>query len=263
MRKRDAFAMIRQLGFPSIFITQSVAETKQKDLLKCLGKTVHNKEYTSEEIDTMDYRTKCELIQGHSPTLVCFCENHFNIFMKDVVNSKCKPIGEVTDYFWRKEFASRGAIHVHWFAYLNDAPVYGESSNEYVADYYDKIISCYFDVPEKHKEYINYQIHRHSKYCHLGKLKHCRFSFPQPPMPYTCILEPFLAEDIERENEGEQSWSHIHNYLESYGLGTNVTESFSDMLIQLDMTMDQYINGVCSSITCHKFSPRENLVKLE
>ena len=113
MRKRDAFAMIRQLGFPSIFITQSVAKAKWKDLLKCLGKTVHNKEYTSEEIDTMDYKTKCELIQGDSPTLVHFFENCFNIFMKDDVNSKCKPIGEVTDYFWRKEIASRGAIHVH------------------------------------------------------------------------------------------------------------------------------------------------------
>ena len=124
--------------------------------------------------------------------------------MKDVVNSKCKPIGEVTDYFWRKEFASRGAIPVHWFVYLNDVPVYGESSIEYVADYYDKI-SCSSDVPEEHKEYINYQIHRHSKSCHVGKLKHCRFSFPQPPMPYTCILEPFLAEDIEKENEGKQS----------------------------------------------------------
>ena len=148
-------------------------------------------------------------------------------------------------------------------ACLNDAPVYGESSNEYVADYYDKTISCSSDVPEEHKEYINYQIHRHSKYCHVGKLKHCRFSFPQPPMPYTCILEPFSAEDIEKENEGKQLWSRIHNYLESYGLGTDVIESFNDMLIQLDMTMDQYINGVHSSINHPKFFPRETLVKLE
>ena len=72
MGKRDAFAVIRQLGFPSIFITQSVGERKLKDLLKCLGKTVHNKEYTSEEIDAVDYKTKCELIQGDSPTLVHF-----------------------------------------------------------------------------------------------------------------------------------------------------------------------------------------------
>ena len=74
MRKRDAFTVIRQLGFPSIFITQSVTETKWKDLLKCLGKTVHNKEYTFEEIDAMDYKTKCELIQGDLATLVHFFE---------------------------------------------------------------------------------------------------------------------------------------------------------------------------------------------
>ena len=40
---------------------------------------------------------------------------------------------------------------------------------------------------------------------------------------HTCILEPFSAEDIENENEGKQSWSCIHNYLENYGLGTDVT----------------------------------------
>ena len=93
MRKRDAFAMIRQLGFPPIFITQSVAKTKWKDLLKCLGKTVCNKEYAFEEIDAMNYKTKCELIQGDSPTPVHFFENLFNVFMKYVVKSKCKPIG--------------------------------------------------------------------------------------------------------------------------------------------------------------------------
>ena len=124
--------------------------------------------------------------------------------------------------------------------------------------YITMIKSCSSDVPEEHKEYINYQIHRHSKSCHVGKLKHCTFSFPQPPMPYTCILEPFLAEDIENENEGKQSWSHIYNYLENYGLGTNVTESFSDMLIQLDMTMDQYINGVHSNISHSKFFLKRN-----
>ena len=59
--------------------------------------------------------------------------------MKDVVHSQCKPLGEVTDYFWRKEFASRGAIHVHWFAYIKDAPVYGESSNTEIALFYDKM----------------------------------------------------------------------------------------------------------------------------
>ena len=243
--KRDAFAMIRQLGFPSIFITQSAAERKWKDLLKCLGKTVHNKEYTSEEIDAMDYKTKCKLIQGYS--LDGFFENNFNMFMKDVVKSKCKPIGEVPDYFWWKEIAARGAIHVHWLAYINDALVYGESSNEYVADYYDKIISCSSDVPEEYKEYINYQIHRHSKSCHVGKLK---LSTTTNAM-YMYIQTVFGW----RYWKGKLRKTIMVMY---YELGTNVTESFNGMLMQLDMTMDQYINGFCSSISHPKFFPKRN-----
>ena len=84
-----------------------------------------------------------------------------------------QTISEINDYFWRKEFATRGAIHVHWFAYVKDAPIYGESSNNDIADFRDKIISCSSDVPDEHKQYIQYQIHRHSKSCNYSKLKSC------------------------------------------------------------------------------------------
>ena len=66
------------------------------------------------EISEMDFETKRSLIRGDSATLVRYFNHCFNVFLKDVVFSKCKPIGEATDYFWRKEFATRGAIHVHW-----------------------------------------------------------------------------------------------------------------------------------------------------
>ena len=46
--------------------------------------------------------------------------------------------------------------------------------------------------------------------------------------------------------------------MENCGLGTNVTESCNDMLIQLNMTMDQYINGVHSSLSHPKFFPKRN-----
>ena len=29
----------------------------------------------------------------------------------------------------------RGAIHVHWFAYVKDAPIYGEVPNSEIADF--------------------------------------------------------------------------------------------------------------------------------
>ena len=38
--KKNAFAMIRQLGLPALFVSQSVAETKWPELLRPLGKNV-------------------------------------------------------------------------------------------------------------------------------------------------------------------------------------------------------------------------------
>ena len=193
-KKIEAFAMIRQLKIPALFISQSAAETKWPELLRALGQTVDNKTYTDTEIAQMDFETKSRLIRGDSATLVRYFDHQFNVFLKNVIFSKCKPIGEITDYFWRKEFATRGAIHVHWFAYVKDAPVYGEVPNSEITEFYDKIISCSSDVPEDHKEYIQYQIHRHSKSCRVGKARSCRFGFPKPPMDKTCVLEPFTCE---------------------------------------------------------------------
>ena len=69
-RKKDAFAMIRQLGFPALFISQSAAETKWPELLQALGQTVYNKTYTDEDISVMDWQTKCNLIKKDSATVV-------------------------------------------------------------------------------------------------------------------------------------------------------------------------------------------------
>ena len=53
-RKKDAFAMIRQIGFPSLFISLSAAETKWPELLRAVGQLNDNKTYTNEEIAKMD-----------------------------------------------------------------------------------------------------------------------------------------------------------------------------------------------------------------
>ena len=62
--------MIWQIGFPSVFILQSAAETKWSELLKALGQTVDNRTYTDEEIEIMDFETKSRLIRGDSATVV-------------------------------------------------------------------------------------------------------------------------------------------------------------------------------------------------
>ena len=173
--------------------------------------------------------------------------------MKDVVHSQCKPLGEVIDYFWRKEFASRGAIHVHWFAYIKDAPVHGESSNTEIALFYDKIISCSLDVPEHHKQFVMYQLHRHSKSCRFRQTNTCRFNFPRPPMRQTCVLEPFHPNEKDEEDEGKIYWEQIKKYLDNYKLGLDVEETFDNMLENFNMNEEQYIKGIRSSVACVQF----------
>ena len=89
--------MIHQLVFPSLFISQSAAETKWPELLRALGQTVDNKTYTDTEIAQMDFETKSRLIRGDFATLVRYFDHCFNVFLKDVIFTKCKPIGEITD----------------------------------------------------------------------------------------------------------------------------------------------------------------------
>ena len=74
-KKKDAFVMIRQLGFPALFVSQSVAETKWPELLKALGKNVDKKIYSNEEIKTMTWENNCRLIKEDSTTVVRHFDN--------------------------------------------------------------------------------------------------------------------------------------------------------------------------------------------
>ncbi|XP_076081165.1 uncharacterized protein LOC143052085 [Mytilus galloprovincialis] len=62
-RKKDLFAMIRQLGLPTWFGSLSSADTNWKDLLRILGKLNDGKEYTDNELEGMDWHQKSKLVQ--------------------------------------------------------------------------------------------------------------------------------------------------------------------------------------------------------
>ena len=247
-RKKDAFAMIRQIGFPSLFISLSAAETKWPELLRAVGQLNDKKTYTDEEIGEMDTQKIFGLIRKDSPTVVRYFDHRFQTFLHEVLRSHHNPIGDISDYFWRYEFAKRGAIHVHAFAYLKDAPVYGEDHNDHVTRYYDNIISCSTDVKPEYSDYIKYQIHRHTKSCLTGRRKKCRFGFPQPPMPETIILEPFSKQDEEAENIAKENWKKIKRLLDDFKLGDEVTMTFDEMLNELNVNLTEYLQAVQTTI---------------
>ena len=82
-------------------------------------------------------------------------------------------------------------------AYLKDAPQYGEASNDEIAAYHDKIISCSSDVKAEHKQYLEYQLQQQVKTCRIRNTQICKFGFPIPPMQETMVLEPIQFESKE------------------------------------------------------------------
>ena len=69
--------MIRHLGFPALFVSQSAAETNWPELLQALGKNIDKKIYSDEEIKTMTWENKCRLIKEDSATVVRYFENRY------------------------------------------------------------------------------------------------------------------------------------------------------------------------------------------
>ena len=121
-----------------------------------------------------------------------------------------------------------------------------------MANYYDQIISCFSDVPQEHKQYIEYQFHRHSKTC-VGNTHKCRFSFPVPPMSSTVILEPIECQSTEEEIDLKQKWRKIKRHLNQYGMALDLKTTFDEMLTELEMTEDEYIKAVRTSLVRPKF----------
>ena len=131
---------------------------------------------------------------------------------------------------------------------MENAPEYGETDNDTVARFYDNIISCSSDVPEAHKQYIQYQIHRHSRTCQIGNTHKCRFSFPIPPMSKTVILEPIDFESEAEENKFKAKWRKIHKHLNQYGLALEIKITYDELLVELEMSQEKYISAVRTSL---------------
>ena len=150
-RKKDVFAMIRQLGLPTWFGSFSAADTKWPDLLKMIGKLIDKKEYTTDEIEQMDWSERTRLLQSDPVTCARYFNNRVLLFIKDVLKSDHHPIGEITDYFYRVEFQQRGSPHIHILIWIKDAQIFGECDMSDIVSFIDKYVSCSSDVSDSEK----------------------------------------------------------------------------------------------------------------
>ena len=97
-------------------------------------------------------------------------EYRVQTFIKDVIMSNAKPIGEVEDYYYRTEFQQRGWPHIHMVVWVKDAPKLDEDNDDDVTEFVDNYITCEMpseDDTELHEIVTHVQMHtkNHTKSC--------------------------------------------------------------------------------------------------
>ena len=202
----DLFAMIRQLGLPTFFVTFSSGElsTRWPEVVKLIERQKGN------DCDKPEFEERCEILRSNPVLAVKHFDYRVQEFFKQVIKSPDQPLGNVIDYFIRLEFQQRGAPHIHCLLWVENAPVFDQDDDETVTAFVDRYISCRLpdesEDPELHEMVTNVQMHKksHSPSCKKGK-KTCRFNFPKCVAKETFISRPDSRSVIEDEEIDEST----------------------------------------------------------
>ena len=245
-QKKEVFAMIRQLGLPTLFLSLSANDLHWPELIITLGKLVDNKDYTEDlENDRLTWQTRSRLVQSDPVTCVRHFDHRVTQFIATILKSPASPLGILKDYFYRVEFQQRGSPHIHMLVWIENAPKYGESEERDVLEYIDKVASCSSDIVGELEKFLEFQKHKHSRACRKVGKPVCRFGIPFPPMPQTAIIRPF---DGENRCVYEEYYKTIQDHLNK--LETDVT--FEDFLANVGLSKESYIKAVQTSVKTEK-----------
>ena len=245
-QKRDVFAMIRQLGLPTLFLSLSANDLYWPELIVTLGKLVDNKDYTEDlRNGTLSWQTRSRLVQSDPVTCVRHFDHRVSKFIETVLKSTTSPLGVLKDYFYRVEFQQRGSPHIHMLAWIENAPKYAENKEEDILEYIDEVASCSSNIMVELEEFLEYQKHKHSRTCRKGGKPVCRFGIPFPPMQETAIIRPF---DGENRSVYEAYYNTIQGQLTK--LETDVT--FEEFLEIVGLSKEDYMMAVQTSVKSEK-----------
>lgn len=243
--QRDLFAMIRQLGLPTWFMSFSAAETKWSHLLQMLAQINQNKSLTIDQVNNLNWQQKSELIRSDPVTCARHFHSSFETFLSSLQSSHC-PVGKIADFFYRIEFQHRGSPHVHMLIWIDNAPNLSNDSYSDIENFIDKYIKCSSTSDNSTlNKLIPYQSHKHSRTC-KKKGNKCRFSFPIPPMNATRILTPLQSKEQNIKTQAISNHKKIMSALNEMKHGEEI--SFTTFLKKLDMTHNCYIQAIRSSL---------------
>ncbi len=249
-KKKNLLAVVRQEGMPSLFFTQSCADTRWPELLKVLGKLIDDKDYTDEEIEDMSPIERYRLVAADPVTVVRYFENKCHKFQQHIMNLRGS-----SRRFLRREFQNRGSPHSHEIHWIAGAPVYDPDKPENdkdVIEFIDTWISTKIEVNPEEEKYLKYQIHKHSNSCRKRGEAICRFGIPFFPMKTTCILKPLECDEIDEQRLEtlKNAYKELRNKLNDMGEGLELTHD--EFLENIQMSQVDYILTIRSSLKAAK-----------
>ncbi|XP_011858793.1 PREDICTED: uncharacterized protein LOC105556322 [Vollenhovia emeryi] len=200
--RSDLECMTQHYGPATWFITLSPTEWLWDDL----------GEYIREVNGWYNSSLSTSILVARDPVSTSrFLDNKLRA-MLDFISSKDQPIGEVTHYFWRREYQCRGIQHFHLLIWVKDAPIIGKSSAEEVSVFILQHMSC--RMPNKtispllYKRVDTHQRHKHNDYCLRSKkagrkvTRICRFGFPR------AVTDTLVMRDVVSSIAGRKQLRH-------------------------------------------------------
>ena len=128
-KKKQLFAMLRQLDNPTFFITFSPAEIDWPELIIQLHRYFEvdpaKNNVSIEDVEKMSRDYKIDLVSRDPVTTARYFENRIRHLLNFTFHKegpfKANPI---IDFFWKVEFQARGSPHVHMMVWTRDRPKY-------------------------------------------------------------------------------------------------------------------------------------------
>ena len=200
----------------------------------------------------LSYDDKCKLLNLNP--VITARHYQYRVF-KEILLSELQPLGKIICYAIRIEFQNRGATHVHFLLWTDNAPQLTSSTiNNYVS-FIDNHIKAYLPDILDDKELFDlvdtYQKHSHSKTCRKYKNAICRFHFGGFFSEKTIIAQP-LPDDMDEHlketlmKQRESILGKVKEYIDDH-LNPNKKEehlnqnrTISEILEDLGITEQKY-----------------------
>lgn len=208
LRQKDLFAMVRQLGKPTAFLTMSANEPQWPELLKVLYEFSDEptKIALTDPLEQLSALERAKLV-SKDPVICCLYFHKLIDVIFQILKSKaCSPFGKfyVKDYFLRVEFQHRGSPHVHAILWLANDPK--EEVSEHMPRTLELINTITsINIEDLPAQTADKQVHKCTFTCTKRGEKRCRFNIPYWPMREQLVLLPLKADDSRRKELKKRS----------------------------------------------------------